>query len=349
MLWDCERCPATSQGCPRGDSLHTHTPARVELIRPDRYRLLFVGTSARTSMVSVPAGRVTLSDRRLQQSWPVEVAAYELSAFPVTQELYAEVTGWWPGTARGDRLPVEGVTWWDAVRFCNLLSGLERLTPTYHSLVEGEDIEWDASPTATGSPLKPSGSTPAGRRQPAPGTGRSTTSPGTAATLASNSTPSAASSPTPGAYTTCWVTYGSGAGTSTTPTFTAPTECSVAVGGSTSIGAAGRRCGAVATRRCGSTTSGSGSRGRSSAEPCSREAQRRGAASGRCGAPCLDRDAGHRLGWGRPDVPATVQASSGRADTRNRRTPTGPSGCGDPTPCPRATRCIRTRLVGMSE
>src|SRR3954463_7744813 len=106
-------------------------------------------------MVSVPAGRVTLSDRRLQQSWPVEGAAYELSAFPVTQELYAEVTGWRPGTARGDRLPggggragaargdllpVEGVTLWDAVRFCTLLSGLERLTPTYHSLVEGEDI-----------------------------------------------------------------------------------------------------------------------------------------------------------------------------------------------------------------
>jgi sulfatase modifying factor 1 len=96
-------------------------------------------------MVAVPAGRVTLSDRRLQRSWPVELEAYALAAFPVTQALYAEVTGNWPGTARGDRLPVEEVTWWDAVQFCNLLSRAERLTPAYDVFADGEGIEWDAS------------------------------------------------------------------------------------------------------------------------------------------------------------------------------------------------------------
>ncbi|MFK0255243.1 formylglycine-generating enzyme family protein [Streptomyces sp. NPDC090445] len=82
-------------------------------------------------LVSVPGGRVTLSDRRTQRSWAVDVAPYRLGAVPVTQALYARVTGERPSTARGDRLPVEGVSWWDAARFCNALSAQEGLTPVY--------------------------------------------------------------------------------------------------------------------------------------------------------------------------------------------------------------------------
>ncbi|MGW7075122.1 formylglycine-generating enzyme family protein [Streptomyces sp. NPDC054866] len=99
-------------------------------------------------MISVPAGQVTLSDRRTRRSWPVEVAAHELAAFPVTQEQYAQVTGGRPSSAHGDRLPVEGVSWLDAVQFCNALSLREGLTPAYLlSTEEGADegAEWDAS------------------------------------------------------------------------------------------------------------------------------------------------------------------------------------------------------------
>ncbi|MFC4530476.1 formylglycine-generating enzyme family protein [Sphaerisporangium dianthi] len=96
-------------------------------------------------MIAVPPGRVTLSDRRTRRSWPVELAPYRLAAFPVTRSLYAQVTGQWPGTARGDRLPVEGVSWWDAVRFCNALSQSEGLTPAYRLQAGAEGVEWDAS------------------------------------------------------------------------------------------------------------------------------------------------------------------------------------------------------------
>jgi sulfatase modifying factor 1 len=104
-----------------------------------------MGTSARIEIVDVPAGQVTLSDRRLQRSWPVDLAAYGLAALPVTQDLYAEVTGQWPSAARGDRLPVESVTWWDAVRFCNGLSRLEGLAPAYRLDPGGQDVEWEAA------------------------------------------------------------------------------------------------------------------------------------------------------------------------------------------------------------
>ncbi|KUJ41287.1 sulfatase-modifying factor protein [Streptomyces albus subsp. albus] len=96
-------------------------------------------------LVAVPPGRVTLSDRRTQRSWAVEVAPYRMSAFPVTQEWYARITGRRPSTAQGDRLPVEGVSWWDAVRFCNELSRCEGLTPVYRLHPDAETAEWDAT------------------------------------------------------------------------------------------------------------------------------------------------------------------------------------------------------------
>ncbi|MFC8664665.1 formylglycine-generating enzyme family protein [Streptomyces sp. NPDC057199] len=114
-------------------------------------------TSTVNEMIAVPPGRVTLTDRRTQRSWPVELAPYRLGAFPVTQALYAQVTGARPSSTEGDRLPVESVSWWDAVRFCNALSRQEGFTPAYliHADSEGvegqegaegvEGIEWDTA------------------------------------------------------------------------------------------------------------------------------------------------------------------------------------------------------------
>ncbi len=94
-------------------------------------------------MALIPAGQVTLSDRRTSRRWQVDVATFEIAARQLTQREYAEVTGGWPGATRGDRLPVEGVSWGDAIRFCNLLSARTGLTSAYR--VAGEDVEWDQS------------------------------------------------------------------------------------------------------------------------------------------------------------------------------------------------------------
>ncbi|MCX4745861.1 formylglycine-generating enzyme family protein [Kitasatospora sp. NBC_01287] len=101
--------------------------------------------SAEHKMVAVPPGQVMLSDRRTQSSWVVELAPYQLSAYPITQALYAQITDRRPSAAQGDRLPVDGVSWWDAVQFCNALSQRDGLSPAYHFQADGEGIEWDAS------------------------------------------------------------------------------------------------------------------------------------------------------------------------------------------------------------
>jgi sulfatase modifying factor 1 len=99
--------------------------------------------SAGIEMAAVPAGTVTLSDRRTRRSWAVGLAPYRLGLFPVTQSQYARVTAERPSTARGGRLPVEGVSWADAVRFCNALSRREGLTPAYSLHTGGEGADWD--------------------------------------------------------------------------------------------------------------------------------------------------------------------------------------------------------------
>ena len=92
-------------------------------------------------MIAVPAGQVTLSDRRTTRSWSVELNAFEIAVHPVTQGEYAEITGEWPGTTRGTRLPVDGVSWRDAILFCNALSERAGLAAAYR--VTGDDVVWD--------------------------------------------------------------------------------------------------------------------------------------------------------------------------------------------------------------
>jgi formylglycine-generating enzyme len=96
-------------------------------------------------MVAVPPGRVTLSDRRTQQTWSVELAAYEISATAVTQERYAQVIGDRPRAPSGGRVPIVNVTWWDAIAFCNEASLRAGLEPVYRVDRADEVVEMDTT------------------------------------------------------------------------------------------------------------------------------------------------------------------------------------------------------------
>ncbi len=64
-----------------------------------------------------------------------------LGVTEVTQRLYAAVMGQNPSFFQGEDHPVERVSWFDAVRFCNRLSVVEGLEPAYR--VQDDTVSWD--------------------------------------------------------------------------------------------------------------------------------------------------------------------------------------------------------------
>ena len=99
-------------------------------------------------MVAIEGGVIEMRDDRLDRRWTLQIEPVALGKYPVTQDLYFEVTGLRPSTFMGERLPVETVTWRDAVVFCNRLSLREGLEPCY-AVVEGrEEVGFD--PLANG-------------------------------------------------------------------------------------------------------------------------------------------------------------------------------------------------------
>ena len=71
-------------------------------------------------------------------------AEFSILATEVTQELYESVMGENPSNFKGEKnLPVESVSWIDAVSFCNKLSEKEGLKPCYSYKENTNAAQWD--------------------------------------------------------------------------------------------------------------------------------------------------------------------------------------------------------------
>ncbi|MCL1827070.1 MAG: formylglycine-generating enzyme family protein [Candidatus Cloacimonetes bacterium] len=64
----------------------------------------------------------------------------------ITQELYLQVMGENPSFHVGERLPVENISWYEAIVFCNLLSRAHHLTPVYTLAGDSNALNWGAIP-----------------------------------------------------------------------------------------------------------------------------------------------------------------------------------------------------------
>ncbi len=68
----------------------------------------------------------------------VELTSYHMSISEVTQEEWRAVMGNNPSLFKDGNLPVEQVSWYDAITYCNKRSEMEGLTPCYNG--SGDDI-----------------------------------------------------------------------------------------------------------------------------------------------------------------------------------------------------------------
>ncbi|WP_205324418.1 formylglycine-generating enzyme family protein [Glycomyces sp. YM15] len=93
-------------------------------------------------MQRIEAGAVTITDRRTERSWTVEVAPFLLSPFQVTRREIGEGHGM--GVVDDDLLPATHVSWFEAVEHCNRISAQANLRPAYERTGEdGEAVTWD--------------------------------------------------------------------------------------------------------------------------------------------------------------------------------------------------------------
>ena len=118
--------------CNSGGSGLSGTPAAIATLEPDA--AVTDGLAVRSSDQLVQwLTEIGLAQRE------VTVSDFYISRYEVMQAEYKAVTGENPSNFIRDDLPVESVSWLDAVRYCR--SQLEGLPPVY--TIEGPRVSWD--------------------------------------------------------------------------------------------------------------------------------------------------------------------------------------------------------------
>lgn len=88
-------------------------------------------------MRALDGGTVTLGDARGRSRRTVEVDAFEIGVYPVTEEVLAELLGI---EVRHPRVPATDLSWLRAVRLCNAASEWEGFDPAYG--FDGAEVTW---------------------------------------------------------------------------------------------------------------------------------------------------------------------------------------------------------------
>jgi len=116
-------------------------------------------------MVQIPGGSFDMGDVKNEgysDEKPVHtvmLSAFKIGKYEVTQEQYQAVMGSNPSIyssspASGEvqsKRPVEGVSWYDVIVFCNKLSIAEGLTPVYRINGSTDPSSWGSVPTSSNS------------------------------------------------------------------------------------------------------------------------------------------------------------------------------------------------------
>lgn len=109
-------------------------------------------TAPNSDFVLIKAGSFTMGSPE-SEDWRsndeaqhrVTLASFYMAKFEVTQKEWCEITGKNPSNFTGDKLPVESITWLEAIDFCNALSKRNGRTPVYTIADGGNTVTWNRS------------------------------------------------------------------------------------------------------------------------------------------------------------------------------------------------------------
>lgn len=100
-----------------------------------------------SSMVTIiPKGNKVELDNFAGKTEKQVIYAYSISKYETTQALYKSVMGENPSKFEGSENPVENVSWYDAIYFCNKLSEKCGLEPVYKVNGSTDVSKWDYTP-----------------------------------------------------------------------------------------------------------------------------------------------------------------------------------------------------------
>jgi formylglycine-generating enzyme required for sulfatase activity len=101
----------------------------------------FVRINGGTFTMGSPVGEAGRFNNEIQHN--VTVSSFYMGKYEVTQRDWRDVMGHNPNYFTGNDLPVENISWYDAVEYCNKRSEQEGLTPAYTG--NGDGITWNRS------------------------------------------------------------------------------------------------------------------------------------------------------------------------------------------------------------
>lgn len=101
----------------------------------------FVLISGGTFLMGSPKSEAWRGDDEQQHT--VTVSDFYMSPYEVAQEDYEALTGNNPSSFEGSKLPVDSISWVDAITYCNLMSEQAGLIPAYQ--IDGNEIFWNRS------------------------------------------------------------------------------------------------------------------------------------------------------------------------------------------------------------
>lgn len=104
------------------------------------------------NMIEVGGGIFKMGSKNENDEQPlheVTLAPFLICRYEVTQAEWKHVMGSNPSHWKGDKLPVEQVSWYDILKYCNLRSLEEGFTPCYNIAGSLNPVDWGEVPTSS--------------------------------------------------------------------------------------------------------------------------------------------------------------------------------------------------------